>query len=62
MIDLVNMGTGQNCKKTKLHKDKFAQGDKIVLRKTFAPRVNFARVTILHKSKKTYTYKLKKRD
>ena len=40
------MGTGQNCTKTKLdevtklHKDKFA------------PRVNFARLTILHRSKK----------
>ena len=48
------MGTGQNCTKTKLdevtklHKDKFA------------PRVNFARLTILHRSKKSkkniYTY------
>ena len=45
------MGTGQNCKKTMLHEGtKLHEGN-------FAPRVNFARVTILHKSRKNYIYK-----
>ena len=36
------MGTGKNCKLTKLHEGTKLHEDK------FAPRVNFAQVTILH--------------
>ena len=45
------MGTGQNSTTILLHEDKFARGDKISQRQFFT-KVNFARVTILHESKK----------
>ena len=47
MIYLVNMGTGQNCKKTKLHKDKFAQGGPNCTKKILHQG------PILHKRKKS---------
>ena len=41
------MGMGQKCTKTKLHKDKFVQEDKLH-KDNLARRVNFAQVTVLH--------------
>ena len=48
------MKLARGCTKILLHEDKFARGDKT------APRVNFARVTILHESKKRTEKKTKR--
>ena len=45
-LQLPNKGTGLNCTKTNLHVGTKLHED------DFAPRVNFARVTFLHESKK----------
>ena len=45
------MGTGLNCTKTELHEGTKLHENKIA-RNDFAPRVNIARVTFLHESKK----------
>ena len=50
-----NMGTVQNCTKTKLHEgtheDTFAQGDKIA-RRQFCTKGQFCTGSVLHESKK----------
>ena len=51
-LALSQMGTGQNCTKTKLHEGTNLHEGLILHEDTFAPRVNFARVTVLHESKK----------